>query len=610
MAPSRPKYSGSKRHLVIGFDLGTTFSGISYAIQDPGKEVIIQSVKRFPGQEKGDAAIPSVIYYSKDGKVAAVGAEEPSEDAYDEKGVYPWKMEWFKMLLRPKGIQVMHDNVPEPKLPPNKGIENIYSDFYRYLFHCTKLYISQTNPAGEIFWNSIDEDDMTFVLAHPNGWGGAQQAVMRRAMVKAGLVPDGDKSFERVNFVSEGEASLHFCLADGAVSDEIEPESTVMVIDAGGGTIDISSYEFVSVSPIEVKEAAPSVCLFEGSVIVRQRAERHIRAKLANSKKFGKSEYIGAIANAFDNTAKKRFRGGGDSHVVFSNMVSDTDKNVDIRGGKIKLTEVEMAGFFDPGINAINKAIDDHRHALEPRVFKTFFLVGGFASNEYLFKKVKDHLADDNLVLLRPDCESKKAAAEGAVSFRLDHLVSARTAKLTYGTRCAVPFIPFIPSHRERAQQVVPDITGGLMLCGAFADVLTKASAFGTPVSETTEFRNPFSSQGFSRKETVDMQIIAYRGSGDPPLFIDEDEESFSTLFEVSADLKDAPAQIAFGPMGRFVSQEVELVFSFGLTELKAQLAWKDKNGAEQRTPARPIFEDDFVYQGAVTVAGPSRTKT
>jgi hypothetical protein len=68
-----------------------------------------------------------------------------------------------------------------------------------------------------------------------------------------------------------------------------------MIIDAGGGTVDISTYTFISDTPIKVKEIAIPACMclhslvqfnlatilgvFEGSVIVRQRAENHIRGK-------------------------------------------------------------------------------------------------------------------------------------------------------------------------------------------------------------------------------------------------------------------------------------------------------------------------------------------
>ena len=54
-----------------------------------------------------------------------------------------------------------------------------------------------------------------YVLTHPNGWGGPQQAQMREAAILAGIVPDTDKGLARITFVTEGEASLLFCLSNG-----------------------------------------------------------------------------------------------------------------------------------------------------------------------------------------------------------------------------------------------------------------------------------------------------------------------------------------------------------------------------------------------------------
>ena len=44
---SRKPYHGRLRGLVVAFDVGTTYSGISYAILDPGEVPKIQGVTRF-----------------------------------------------------------------------------------------------------------------------------------------------------------------------------------------------------------------------------------------------------------------------------------------------------------------------------------------------------------------------------------------------------------------------------------------------------------------------------------------------------------------------------------------------------------------------------------
>ena len=64
-------------------------------------------------------------------------------------------------------------------------------------------------------------DRTDFVLTHPNGWEGAQQSMMRTAAVQAGLIPDNHDGHSHLSFVTEGEASLHFCVQSGLTTDAI-----------------------------------------------------------------------------------------------------------------------------------------------------------------------------------------------------------------------------------------------------------------------------------------------------------------------------------------------------------------------------------------------------
>ena len=43
----RPPYTGHLRKLVLGIDVGTSYSGVSYCILDPGGVPIIQGVNRW-----------------------------------------------------------------------------------------------------------------------------------------------------------------------------------------------------------------------------------------------------------------------------------------------------------------------------------------------------------------------------------------------------------------------------------------------------------------------------------------------------------------------------------------------------------------------------------
>ena len=52
-----------------------------------------------------------------------------------------------------------------------------------------------------------------FVIAHPNGWGLKEQSVLRRAAIQADLVRPSDAD-TRIHFVTEAEASVHFCVVN------------------------------------------------------------------------------------------------------------------------------------------------------------------------------------------------------------------------------------------------------------------------------------------------------------------------------------------------------------------------------------------------------------
>lgn len=105
-----------------------------------------------------------------------------------------------------------------PSLPKGKSAVEVFGDYLGYLFRCTKSFIIDTHAGGSALWRAVEED-LQFVLSHPNGWEGAQQTKMRRAAVHGGLIPDTDAGKARIRFVTEGEASLHACVLNGLAKE-------------------------------------------------------------------------------------------------------------------------------------------------------------------------------------------------------------------------------------------------------------------------------------------------------------------------------------------------------------------------------------------------------
>jgi hypothetical protein len=116
-------------------------------------------------------------------------------------------------MLGPTGPPAALKNQMSMSLPKGKTIVDVFSDFMRYLFDSTKTLFISSDQNGEKRWDSVAHN-IELVLTHPNGWGGPQQSQLRSAAVKANIVPDTPAGLSRVHFVTEGEASFHFCAMD------------------------------------------------------------------------------------------------------------------------------------------------------------------------------------------------------------------------------------------------------------------------------------------------------------------------------------------------------------------------------------------------------------
>lgn len=123
----------------------------------------------------------------------------------------------FKLHLRPRTTSSAHVTEDIPPLPKGKTAVGVFADFLRYMYSCARTYFTESNYNGEERWIKL-ESNAEFVLSHPNGWEGAQQGMMREAAIMAGLIPNDANGRARLFFVTEGEASLHFCIKKGLMT--------------------------------------------------------------------------------------------------------------------------------------------------------------------------------------------------------------------------------------------------------------------------------------------------------------------------------------------------------------------------------------------------------
>ncbi|PPQ99003.1 hypothetical protein CVT24_003485 [Panaeolus cyanescens] len=602
---SRSVYQGKTSQLVLAFDVGTTFSGISYAILEPGSIPAIRGITQFPGQENvgGDCKIPTLLYYSKDGVLQAAGAEAQDQLIEEKAADNQWyKVEWFKLHMRPKVASTAHLTTMIPPLPPGKTAMQVFADFLRYLQKCAQTYIEERHADGEKTWRAL-KPDARYVLTHPNGWEGTQQSEMRQAAVSAGLIPDDANGHSRLSFLTEGEASLHFCIQSDLTAKMVKSGRGVLIVDAGGGTIDISAYRYVQNSGFE--EIAVPQCHLQGSVLVTTRAEALLDTLLKDSKF---SVDLKHIAQSFDKSTKHVFKSSDDWQFIKFGSPSDRDESYNIRRGQLKLPGTEVAKCFAPSVDCIVNAIENHRCKISPDI-RAVFLVGGFAANTYLFNIIKSRFAPGGIDVSRPDPNRvNKAVADGAISFYLGGFVTSRMARFDYGTSATVDYVASKVDHQSRSLSVRVDCIGRPILNGHFSKLLTK----GTKVTENEEFRCSYSDVSLTKEDlkVVQINIICYRGNLKSIEWIDEDPAlkllliislvagMFHTLCYVKADTASMARGLrvkkrkAGDTTMKYYEIYFDVVLKLGKTEFKAHLEWEEK-GVTKTTPTTLFYDPE-----------------
>ncbi|KIY44179.1 hypothetical protein FISHEDRAFT_52475, partial [Fistulina hepatica ATCC 64428] len=458
-----------------------------------------------------------------------------------------------------------------PTLPPNKTVVEIYVDFYKYLFHCVKQYIIETHVAGQSLWDDA-EPRIQYILSHPNKWEGARQVDMRRAMVLAGILSSDNDAMSRVSFVTEGEASLHYCIClEGYAHGK-----GMIIADCGGGTVDISAYSSVASTEEEChrfEEIPPTICLMKGSIFVTRNACEYLKSHLKGSLYFND---VDTITAKFDQTTKHRFRNPEEPSFVKFGTGRDNDLLLNIRAGQLRFPGHVVASFFDGLITHVVNALHAQVKRARQKI-QCVLLVGGFAASPYLFSKLRESLQSLGITLCRPDSHVNKAVADSAVSFFLDRLVASRTAKHTYGIECIIHYDSSDPEHLMRKATLLETAEGEQVIPKSFSVILLK----GTSVTEEQEFCRPYYQTGFVRKSLcyTRIEIFVYNGSRVTEnltvtlLIVDK----YVVRCQVGADTSKIVKVERRRDDGHiYYKIEFSIVIFFGLTEMKAQIAWKE----------------------------------
>ncbi|XP_014783162.1 heat shock 70 kDa protein 12A, partial [Octopus bimaculoides] len=254
-----------------------------------------------------------------------------------------------------------------------------------------------------------------------------------------------------------------------------EPGTKYLVIDAGGGTIDVVAHKVRRDGRIRELFRATGGA-WGGTVIDRQFLKLMVQIfGEAFMKEFQSNHPKDYVELLQDFEVKKRgegesirvslpynfcnFRFDGKSvQEVIKAYASECNNEVKFSGGKLVLSPNKVSSLFYDALEQINDHVQSLLDSSKMKDTKYIFLVGGFAESVRLQRSVKEKFGERVTVLI-PE-EASLAVVRGAVAFGHDpSTICKRICRFTYGVGSYLPFEEGY--HREDLKVVSED----LVLC-------------------------------------------------------------------------------------------------------------------------------------------------
>lgn len=290
--------------------------------------------------------------------------------------------------------------------------------------------------------------------------------------------------------------------------------------DAGGGTIDISTYEVQETHPrLLLSETSASDCLIAGSTTVDRRAREAIQQRLRGTDWDNPADlqdlqlrFCAAIKETFSDRNEEQFLGIGNQGL--------NNEDLRIRRGKLVFQGEEVAALFEPSIRAAEASIRERVKKSRPGIAATTVaMVGGFSESVYFRKELQARLGG-LARLCKPDEATAKAVASGAVAWHIDGVVATRVARMTYGIRCSTLFRESRPTHIQRRVKAFTGNDGKARLPHSFGAILQRGERGHEDAEHIESF---FVTWAAGQPLIKDASLIVYRGHEDKaPEFMDQ----------------------------------------------------------------------------------------
>ncbi|KAI0442706.1 hypothetical protein F4803DRAFT_575269 [Xylaria telfairii] len=430
-------YTGTTT-LVVGIDFGTTYSGVSWLICKTGfplgqPEIVSLWQTSIDNRQKNPESkkVPSKMHYDRNGKISW-GFKIPASAE---------TIEWFKLLLLNKADlqKYLRDsshlhNAEKALLKLGKTPVQLVGDYLKVLWDYVLEQIG--NAQGQTI---IDGMPFRVILTVPAIWTDYARDRMREAAKIAGILKHRVVGETTLSFVSEPEAAAIATMPELEGRADLQVDDSFVVVDAGGGTVDIISYKINKLQPLMVSECVEGEAALCGGTFLDKEFEAILKNAVGNVawNKMNRSDIRRMMNNEWEHGIKIAFNGEPDYYMV--ELPNRAQR------GPLQFTSEALEPIFDKIVSQVGALAEKQIRAVKAKTSKLpklVILVGGFGRSPYILKYMKGKL-DSRIVVLQSQGDKPwTAICRGAVLFGARSTsvsgnqlpqVQSRIARLNYG---------------------------------------------------------------------------------------------------------------------------------------------------------------------------------
>ncbi|CAM1503996.1 Fc.00g015870.m01.CDS01 [Cosmosporella sp. VM-42] len=525
------KLSITARKIIVGIDFGTTYSGVAWAeTQRPDRRTAITTwpVSKTIREGESSDKVPTKLRYNGDN--VEWGFAIPLTAPQDEV------IEWFKLDLDPS-LQSMSAAIGAEGGRGGRNVDKLVTDYISELGD--HLMYTLREKLGD---SIVKSTPLEFVVTVPAIWSDlAKDKTKKACQAASGL----SATKQPVHLVSEPEAAAIYAL-HGLDPHGLKIGDTIVVVDAGGGTVDLISYTITSLKPIlEVQEAAPGSGALCGSTFLNMRFAKYLKAKLGKEEGFDE-EVLAEAMEVFEKKVKRQFALNAAPDETYTIPVGGlaNNKALGITRGRFALKASDLQTIFEPVVLEVIRLVKDQITSSNVPI-RAVLLVGGFGASNYLKERLRNAV-DKKIQIMQPP-NAWQAVVQGAVMKGLansapDQLtmvkVKNRKARKHYGTEWRSRYDEKLHGHLKEKKQ----------WCGLDGCYKVHAMEWFIQRSDTVSENEPFYtsfvwtglvSQGRIRK--IKMTIYCDQTAREAPVARDD---NVKILSHVEADVSHIPENL------------------------------------------------------------------